>query len=133
MEKANLVLTEKAEALEEHIASLKEEVEDPAVLHEQIDVLTQDNKKLKEENAALKATITENEKLLEEAAEVVEAESRQDIIWEAADVLYFLTVLLQKQGITIDDVLMELRRRRFEDPTKKISHEDTRRDTKKKK
>ena len=53
------------------------------------------------------------EKLLEEAAELVEAKSREDIIWEAADVLYFLTVLLQKQGITIDDVLMELHRRRF--------------------
>jgi phosphoribosyl-ATP pyrophosphohydrolase/phosphoribosyl-AMP cyclohydrolase len=53
------------------------------------------------------------EKLLEEAAEVVEAKTREDIIWEAADVLYFLTVLLQKQGITINDVLMELHRRRF--------------------
>ena len=53
------------------------------------------------------------EKLLEEAAEVVEAKSIEDILWEAADVMYFLTVLLQKQGITINDVLMELRRRRF--------------------
>lgn len=53
------------------------------------------------------------EKLMEEAQEVVEAESKEDIIWEAADVLYFLTVLLQKEGVTIDKVLAELFRRRF--------------------
>jgi phosphoribosyl-ATP pyrophosphohydrolase/phosphoribosyl-AMP cyclohydrolase len=63
------------------------------------------------------------EKILEEAAEVVEAKSREDIIWEAADVLYFLTVLLQKQGISIDDVLMELHRRRL--ATKTQRHQDT--------
>jgi phosphoribosyl-ATP pyrophosphohydrolase/phosphoribosyl-AMP cyclohydrolase len=52
------------------------------------------------------------EKLIEEAQEVVEAKSKDDIIWEAADLLYFLTVLLQKEGITISDVLNELNRRR---------------------
>lgn len=61
------------------------------------------------------ATLTHEkvrEKILEEANEVVEAEQRDHIIWEAADVLYFLTVLLAKSDITIDDVLTELRRRR---------------------
>ncbi|MBD3291030.1 bifunctional phosphoribosyl-AMP cyclohydrolase/phosphoribosyl-ATP diphosphatase HisIE [candidate division KSB1 bacterium] len=61
------------------------------------------------------ATLTDvkvREKLLEEAKEVVEAEEREHIIWEAADVLYFLTVLLAKSNIGIDDVLNELRRRR---------------------
>ncbi len=53
------------------------------------------------------------EKLLEEAAEVVEAKTREDIIWEAADVLYFLTVLLQKEGVTLENVMAELRRRHF--------------------
>lgn len=52
------------------------------------------------------------EKLLEEAQEVVEAENRDDVIWEAADVLYFLLVLMQKEGVTVDDVLAELCRRR---------------------
>lgn len=54
------------------------------------------------------------EKILEEAREVVEAASRDEVIWEAADVLYFLTVLLQKEGVSIHDVLMELRRRSFQ-------------------
>ena len=50
--------------------------------------------------------------VVEEAEEVVEASKREDIIWEDADVLYFLTVLLAKHDIQIDDVLNELRRRR---------------------
>jgi phosphoribosyl-AMP cyclohydrolase / phosphoribosyl-ATP pyrophosphohydrolase len=52
------------------------------------------------------------EKILEEAQEVVEATERDHIIWEAADVMYFLTVLLAKKGIDIDDVLFELAGRR---------------------
>lgn len=52
------------------------------------------------------------EKILEEAKEVVEAKTEDEIIWEAADVMYFLTVLLAKHNLTLDDVLAELARRR---------------------
>ena len=61
------------------------------------------------------ATLTEKivkEKLMEEAQEVVEANTRDEIIWEAADVLYFLTVIMAKNDVTYKDVLNELRRRR---------------------
>jgi len=61
------------------------------------------------------ATLTDTivkEKLMEEAQEVVEAKTRDEIIWEAADVLYFLTVILAKNDVTYKDVLNELRRRR---------------------
>jgi phosphoribosyl-ATP pyrophosphohydrolase/phosphoribosyl-AMP cyclohydrolase len=51
-------------------------------------------------------------KIREESEELVEAREREDIIWEAADLLYFLTVLLAQNGITFSDVLNELRRRR---------------------
>jgi len=61
------------------------------------------------------ATLTESkvrEKLREETREVIEAKTRDDIIWEAADVLYFLSVLMAKSEVTFADVLNELRRRR---------------------
>ncbi|RMI01664.1 MAG: bifunctional phosphoribosyl-AMP cyclohydrolase/phosphoribosyl-ATP diphosphatase HisIE [Calditrichaeota bacterium] len=58
-------------------------------------------------------------KILEEAREVVEADTREEVIWEAADVLYFLTVLLAKRGISVQDVLRELYRRRWKGGGKK--------------
>ena len=50
-------------------------------------------------------------KLLEEAQELSIAESREDITWEAADVLYFSLVKMLGQGVTLEDVYQELARR----------------------
>jgi phosphoribosyl-ATP pyrophosphohydrolase/phosphoribosyl-AMP cyclohydrolase len=52
------------------------------------------------------------QKLLEEAGEVILAKNQTELIWEAADLLYFTTVLLAKQGIGLDQVMQELQRRR---------------------
>jgi phosphoribosyl-ATP pyrophosphohydrolase len=52
------------------------------------------------------------EKILEESREVVEAKTGDEITWEVADLTYFLTVLLAKKGVEMDDVLSELYRRR---------------------
>jgi phosphoribosyl-ATP pyrophosphohydrolase/phosphoribosyl-AMP cyclohydrolase len=63
------------------------------------------------------ATLSENDiyaKILEEAGEVVEAESIHDTIWEAADVMFFVTLLLVKKGIPLKSVYRELERRHFE-------------------
>ncbi|MDR2542030.1 MAG: phosphoribosyl-ATP diphosphatase [Treponema sp.] len=60
------------------------------------------------------ATLDDNlvrEKIMEEAQELCEAKSREEIIWEAADVLYFSTVLMSRAGVTVQEILDELERR----------------------
>ena len=51
------------------------------------------------------------EKLLEEAEELTEAEGRDEAVWECADVLYFLSVLMYQENVSWKDVLDELDRR----------------------
>ncbi len=50
-------------------------------------------------------------KLLEEAGELGEAEALDEVVWEAADLLYFTTVALARRGVGLDDVGRELDRR----------------------
>jgi phosphoribosyl-ATP pyrophosphohydrolase/phosphoribosyl-AMP cyclohydrolase len=52
------------------------------------------------------------DKIIEEAAELTEAHSRSEIIWEAADLLYFVLLRLARSHIELDEVLWELGRRR---------------------
>jgi len=52
------------------------------------------------------------QKLLEEAGELILARNKDELIWEAADLLYFTTVLLAKAGIGLEQVMGELQRRR---------------------
>ena len=54
------------------------------------------------------------EKVEEEAEELCEAESKEDVIWETADLLYFVNVLLYKEGVTWKDVYDELDKRHKE-------------------
>jgi phosphoribosyl-AMP cyclohydrolase / phosphoribosyl-ATP pyrophosphohydrolase len=52
------------------------------------------------------------EKIEEEAGELCsEAESKEDIIWETADLFYFMNVLMYKEGVTWKDVYDELDKR----------------------
>jgi phosphoribosyl-ATP pyrophosphohydrolase/phosphoribosyl-AMP cyclohydrolase len=51
------------------------------------------------------------EKVQEEAAELCEAKSREDVIWEAADLLYFMTVLLSREEVSVEEIFDELDRR----------------------
>ncbi|MDP2925655.1 MAG: phosphoribosyl-ATP diphosphatase [Nanoarchaeota archaeon] len=50
-------------------------------------------------------------KLIEEAAEVITAKNNQELIWESADLLYFLFVIIAKEGVTIEDIEKENKRR----------------------
>ena len=55
------------------------------------------------------------EKVMEEAEELCdEADSKSEVIWEAADLLYFVSVLMYKEGVTWQDVYNELDRRHKE-------------------
>jgi len=51
------------------------------------------------------------EKLMEEAEELCKAKTREEIIWEAADLLYFSTALITRSGVQVEDVFAELERR----------------------
>jgi phosphoribosyl-ATP pyrophosphohydrolase/phosphoribosyl-AMP cyclohydrolase/histidinol dehydrogenase len=50
-------------------------------------------------------------KLIEEATELARAESRQQVIHESADLLYFLLVKARAAGVGLRDVVDELDRR----------------------
>lgn len=54
------------------------------------------------------------EKVEEEAEELCEAECKEEVIWEAADLLYFVNVLMYKEGVSWKDVYDELDRRHKE-------------------
>jgi phosphoribosyl-ATP pyrophosphohydrolase/phosphoribosyl-AMP cyclohydrolase len=51
------------------------------------------------------------EKVLEEAKELCEAKTQEEIVWEAADLIYFATVLMTRSGVTVQEILDELDRR----------------------
>jgi phosphoribosyl-ATP pyrophosphohydrolase len=50
-------------------------------------------------------------KLVEEAGELAAAVSRDEVTWEAADVLYFAAVAMARAGVTMAEVIAELDRR----------------------
>lgn len=54
------------------------------------------------------------EKVQEEAEELCEAEEKDEVIWEAADLIYFVNVLMYKEGVTWQDVYNELDKRHKE-------------------
>ena len=50
-------------------------------------------------------------KILEEALEVTEAVTPEELAWECADLLYFMTVRMQHAGVGIADVMAQLEAR----------------------
>ena len=60
------------------------------------------------------ATLDDNlvrEKMMEEAEELCTAKAHDEKVWEAADVLFFATALMTREGVTVAEVLAELDRR----------------------
>ncbi|MEK6958979.1 MAG: phosphoribosyl-ATP diphosphatase [archaeon] len=59
------------------------------------------------------------QKLLEEAAELMLAETKEEVIWESADLMYFAFAFMASKGITIGDLEKENKSRDFENERKK--------------
>jgi phosphoribosyl-ATP pyrophosphohydrolase len=51
---------------------------------------------------------------MEEAFEVCTANTYKDLVFESADVFYFLLALMAREGIDLQDVMDELQRRHFD-------------------
>ena len=84
-------------------------------LEELITVIRQRKDSSAEESYTKKLLSDKNlsiEKVKEEVAELIEAvEANKNQVHEAADVLYHLMVLLEANGIKIEDVMDELKKR----------------------
>lgn len=52
-----------------------------------------------------------NKKVLEEAAELTKTKNKKQVIWETADLLYFLLVFLVKRGVSLEQIEIKLRER----------------------
>jgi len=50
-------------------------------------------------------------KLMEEALELAKAKSHDEVVWEAADTLYFTFAAMARAGVTLEEVSLELERR----------------------
>lgn len=51
-------------------------------------------------------------KILEEASEVVDFRNQENLVWEIADLLYFVFILMAREGITLPQIENELSGRR---------------------
>jgi phosphoribosyl-ATP pyrophosphohydrolase/phosphoribosyl-AMP cyclohydrolase len=51
------------------------------------------------------------EKVQEEAEEICTAKTHDEVVWEAADLLYFMTVLMTREKVSVQEVFDELDRR----------------------
>lgn len=55
------------------------------------------------------------EKIIEEANEVINYTDRDNLVWEIADLTYFIMVMMAKKGILMQEIVDELGRRRGDD------------------
>lgn len=110
---AILDLAVKQEELKNEISESK--VETPAILTHLYNVIHQ--RKIEMPEGSYTTHLFEKglekikKKTGEEAIELILAEERGEIVYEAADLIYHMMVLLEEHGVNIDEVLQELRRR----------------------
>lgn len=75
-----------------------------------------DRKQNPKQNSYVSSIINDKQKIIdklnEELVELIEAKEDKEIIWEAADLLFFMLVYLENRSIKFSKVLDELERRR---------------------
>ncbi|MEZ5471363.1 MAG: phosphoribosyl-ATP diphosphatase, partial [Marinicella sp.] len=54
------------------------------------------------------------EKLKEECDELIEAKDHNHVRWEAADLLFFTVVMAKAKGVSIEEIVNDLRSRNHE-------------------
>ncbi|PIN90679.1 phosphoribosyl-ATP diphosphatase [Candidatus Pacearchaeota archaeon CG10_big_fil_rev_8_21_14_0_10_32_14] len=52
-----------------------------------------------------------NKKIIEEAREHTKTKNKNQVVWEASDLLYFVTVFLVKRNVKLKDVKKKLKER----------------------
>lgn len=95
--------------------------EDKPILNELVAVLA-DRKKNPKKGSYTSSIISDRDKIVaklrEETKEVIDAEKDDEIVWEAADLLFFMLVYLENRNIKFTQVLQELKNRRNLDKKK---------------
>lgn len=68
-----------------------------------------------DENSYTKKLVADKEvlkrKIIEEAAEVITSKNKEELIWECADLLYFILVFMAEAGVSLEDIYKENLRR----------------------
>ncbi len=82
---------------------------------EKLEAIIGDRKKIPRKGSYTNKILTEDEllkgKLREELEEFINFKDKENLKWEAADLIYFMMVFLAKNGITFSDVEKELKKR----------------------
>jgi phosphoribosyl-AMP cyclohydrolase / phosphoribosyl-ATP pyrophosphohydrolase len=80
-------------------------------LYEKIEKRIKENSKDSYTSKIVKDELLLKRKLVEEAAEVITAKDKENLLWECSDLIYFLFVIMAKEGISIKDIEKENERR----------------------
>jgi phosphoribosyl-AMP cyclohydrolase / phosphoribosyl-ATP pyrophosphohydrolase len=80
-------------------------------LYEKIEKRIKENSKDSNTSKIVKDELLLKRKLVEEAAEVITAKDKENLLWECSDLIYFLFVIMAKEGISIKDIEKENERR----------------------
>ena len=111
----DFIIDEKDVEVHEGISTSSDGAENNSILSELTATISERHQKMPEGSYTThlfqKGSDKIRKKAGEEAIELVLARSKEDLIYESADLIYHLMVLLESEGLNIQDVLLELKKR----------------------